>query len=322
MTSPYDLAPRTYRQADVASDQEWSVILGKELFPGRIQRHADTDGARFRIRRMVNGCKFVDMETAREQVQHDAVDTQAVAEDALIVFVAHEGSGRASQGDRDFDFNTGDIVFRRAGLPSQAVFSKPCRISLLWIPVKELRTVLPAAFDLAPARVDALSPLADIVRRTADVMSARMDETAECIGNTLGRALVQLTMSAYLDTVQQTGSVSSTEFQWQRCINHLDQHLCDPDLSASACAAALGISLRYFFRLLETHGLGFRSYIQEQRLIRVRQVLERSAGQRVNLAAVAFQHGFNDASHFSQAFRRHFGMAPRDFLASLQAKTI
>lgn len=296
------------------SDREWSALVAKEFVPGDFKRTSPGSGGAFCVRELTNGGKFADIRVAGAKIRHDVEDVNVLEEDALLVFLAHRGGGRVIQGEEAFDFKEGDIVFRRARLPSEAIFDVPAYLRFLSIPAHELKANLPAPLHLAPMLFHAGAPLTDIVQRTANLLSDRLRHPKDCATGALERALVQLTLSMYMESAVQTDRLTRAEFLWQQCMHYIDTHLCEPELCAEQCAEAVGISLRYFFRLLELHGVRFRSYVQEQRLVRVCHAMERAAGKRVNLASIAFQNGFNDASHFSQAFRARYGISPSEYI--------
>ena len=87
-------------------------------------------------------------------------------------------------------------------------------------------------------------------------------------------------------------------------------NLSDDSLSAHSIAAANGLTSRYINRLFEPEGVSLMRWVWRQRLDGARAVL---AGRREPPAIgnVAYAYGFKNASHFSHAFRRQFGYAPR-----------
>lgn len=79
-------------------------------------------------------------------------------------------------------------------------------------------------------------------------------------------------------------------------------------LDLATLAAWVNLSPYHFARLFRaTFGCAPYQYIQERRLIRARDHLRQSA---TPITAIALTCGFNDASQFSRAFRKRFGMAP------------
>lgn len=92
---------------------------------------------------------------------------------------------------------------------------------------------------------------------------------------------------------------------------HVDAHLFDDDLSAEAVAQRFSISTRKLYYLFEEIG-GFAQHVQEQRLRRARAALLEPGNDQRTIANIAGDHGFLHRSTFVTAFRRQFGMSPRE----------
>jgi len=93
----------------------------------------------------------------------------------------------------------------------------------------------------------------------------------------------------------------------QRALALIDLELADID--AETLAARLGVSRRYLDKLFARTGSSVSQQVWERRLQCAAEQLRdaRSAG----IAEVAYSVGFKDLSHFSRAFRKRFGVAPR-----------
>ncbi|WP_375192277.1 helix-turn-helix domain-containing protein [Marinobacter sp.] len=87
----------------------------------------------------------------------------------------------------------------------------------------------------------------------------------------------------------------------------INDHLSEP-LTLSGMASWVNLSPYHFARLFRaTFGCAPYQYVQEQRLLRSRDLLRTS---RLKITAVALTCGFNDSSQFSRAFRARFGLTP------------
>jgi AraC-like DNA-binding protein len=87
-------------------------------------------------------------------------------------------------------------------------------------------------------------------------------------------------------------------------------NLSDDSLSARSIAAANGLTSRYINRLFEPEGVSLMRWVWQQRLEGAHAVLA-NKGEPHAIGNVAYAYGFKNASHFSHAFRRQFGYAPR-----------
>jgi AraC-like DNA-binding protein len=93
-------------------------------------------------------------------------------------------------------------------------------------------------------------------------------------------------------------------------------NLRDPGLGPQAIAGRQGVSLRLLQRLFAADGESLGSFILEQRLQRCRDELRHPAQSSRSITEIALAWGFNDPAHFAKAFRRRFGIAPRDYRAN------
>ncbi len=101
---------------------------------------------------------------------------------------------------------------------------------------------------------------------------------------------------------------------------YIDQNLEDFDLSISNIAASHGISIRHLHRLFQGLDTSVARYIVKHRLDRCKHELSSSLHRRASITDIAFRWGFTDSGTFSKAFRREFGMTPRDFRAAAKVQ--
>lgn len=92
---------------------------------------------------------------------------------------------------------------------------------------------------------------------------------------------------------------------------YIETNAADPLLSAKQIAHDNGISVRYLHRLFEDQEQSVSGWLWALRLDRAFAALQ-TCGPETSISAVAFDHGFNSSSHFSNAFKARFGMSPRD----------
>jgi AraC-like DNA-binding protein len=88
--------------------------------------------------------------------------------------------------------------------------------------------------------------------------------------------------------------------------------MADPDLSPDDVARECGLSLRYLHDLFQDDGRTVREYLQGERLYAARRMLEHAVAGSTTITEVCMACGFSSPSVFSTAFRRAFGISPRD----------
>jgi len=95
--------------------------------------------------------------------------------------------------------------------------------------------------------------------------------------------------------------------------HHIEAHLGSTDLTAEAIAQRFALSRSALYRLFEPLG-GVADYVRKRRLARAYAELGRSATPeaRRRITDISSDCGFESSAVFSRAFRREFGLTPRD----------
>jgi AraC-like DNA-binding protein len=93
----------------------------------------------------------------------------------------------------------------------------------------------------------------------------------------------------------------------------IEANLRNSSLSPTDVAQHLGISRRYLSSVFASDGLSFERFVRERRLQKCATDL-RDQGQAIRpIGDIAYAWGFNNLTHFSQAFKAAFGTTPREF---------
>ncbi|MET3473192.1 AraC-like DNA-binding protein [Novosphingobium sp. 1529] len=102
----------------------------------------------------------------------------------------------------------------------------------------------------------------------------------------------------------QPAACSKLERLREWAIENLALAQITPEVMARACA----VSRRKLYRLFEDTGMTPQHWLWQLRLEVAHQRLQRHDGRTIT--DIAFSVGFNDAAHFSRAFRNAFGTSP------------
>lgn len=93
------------------------------------------------------------------------------------------------------------------------------------------------------------------------------------------------------------------------------RRLADPELSAAVLARELNVSVRTLQRAFATSGETVISYIRQRRLEEARLALTAPSG-RLSVSELAAHWQFADSSHFTRAFKKHYGRTPTEYARS------
>jgi AraC-like DNA-binding protein len=92
----------------------------------------------------------------------------------------------------------------------------------------------------------------------------------------------------------------------------IERRLDDWTLTIEDIAGDYGLSVRQVQRLFQLSGTTFNEWVKVERLERCRRDLMTPELRGTTITDIAFRWGFNDTTHFSRAYRRHFGSSPRE----------
>jgi AraC-like DNA-binding protein len=118
-------------------------------------------------------------------------------------------------------------------------------------------------------------------------------------------------LTSFLRSRDGATNLSSVDVNMRKAFDFIDQNIGDPNLSPSMIAHATGISVGYLQELARINGTTIGRTIMEKRLVCCHAALT-DKSRRARIIEIAFDHGFNDAAHFSRAFKNRFGLSPRE----------
>lgn len=100
---------------------------------------------------------------------------------------------------------------------------------------------------------------------------------------------------------------------------YIDENYMDDDLSLSAVAKAVGLSPTYLSALFkrEMHQ-NFSDYLTSVRIAKAKELLCCTSKM---IYEIAYESGFRDYRYFSQIFKKHTGLTPRQFQNSANIAT-
>jgi AraC-like DNA-binding protein len=304
----------TYSTADLVQAERleyWNHVACSTIGPLAIDA-ADRDrfGASMKCVRLRN-CEIVSPVSNAATIRSVA---GGAAADVLNLQVQHCGRSTTQTGDRVCSLEPGDFTLYDPARAFRLDFSEATQVIVIRLPLADAEGRMPGLRHRAgvPMRADhgPRAILSNFVRNAWQQLDG--DELGWA--DSLCDVIWPLVQMAYSAEFAARPAVSPRERRREDMFRFIEAHLCDPELTAHAIAAELGVSARYVQMIFAEIGTTPGAYVQSRRLDRAARELSRAGGQTA-VTEVAFGSGFNDLSTFCRVFRRKFGIAPRDYRA-------
>ena len=228
-----------------------------------------------------------------------------------------EGEANVRQDGREALLRSGDFTLCDGARHYEIGCPAGSRMLVLAIPAVKLRRHVACPESLAATVMRAATGVSGLMsgflrnywmqcRHSLDGESA--EQIAAAVLDILGAAYTQ---------VPRTHAERSSRGAAHRIriINYIHAHLYDPDLSPAQIAGACRITTRYLHYLFSDGEETVARYILVRRLEASSQALLAESQRGRTVTAIAFDHGFNSATHFGRVFRAHFGVTPREYRA-------
>ncbi|WP_134679175.1 helix-turn-helix domain-containing protein [Paracoccus ravus] len=290
----------------VSSLEEYSRRI--EEVCGSFRIHA-REGKVGRIRGFVEARRLARFEAAvisldALRVERDQAMIRRDPGEHLFLLLQHAGTSRIVQRDCQTVLRAGDVYIADSSIPSEFLYetAQSRQISLHLPRGEAVRRLGPLCTGgLAIDRMDPLLPAIQgiITRMMID----------DCGGAALSEALMNI-LTAYCHS-RATGEADRTALLHQRALARIAARAGDAALDLDALAGDLGVSRRTLQRAFTRQGGSVTGALLAARLDLARsRLVALNDRDRGGIAAIAYDCGFNDLSHFYRAFRSRFGMPP------------
>ena len=111
--------------------------------------------------------------------------------------------------------------------------------------------------------------------------------------------------------IEQIQVKGNNDALMERVMKYMNEHLTDPDLNVEKLTEDVGISRAQLHRKLkEIAGVSAGEFIRNLRLEQAARLIEEG---QINITQVAYSVGFNNQTHFSTVFKKHYGMSPSEY---------
>jgi len=219
------------------------------------------------------------------------------------------GSGQLEQNGHRSTAQSGDMVIYDAARPFNFAMDQAA-INIIRLPRTVFDHSAPGIDALAGVRLDAHRPGVTTLRQMM-LEAFDYNSDTESAGHTGQFASTLFELIATAINLQKSDASGKPDL-YARMVAWLKQNLHQQQLSIASLASAHHVSPRTVSRLFAAHDSTPIGTLWQLRLVACRKVL--LEGRARSITEVAFDHGFNDMSHFSLAFRKAFGCSPTSLI--------
>lgn len=229
--------------------------------------------------------------------------------DPIIINMMIQGAAYGDMDGRVFHEPAGALHFHDLGRPSLHVSTASLTYSVI-IPRPVATALFGALHDLHGLVIGG-EAAAMLFAQAAQVRAA-LPRLRVSQAERLGRIFMELAAIAVAEVrPAEPRKVTRTEVLRQRAEAEIEKRLGEGPLDIPALCRELGINRTRLFSMFRAEG-GVQAFAMAERLKLARVALaDLERGESVS--AVAERLGFSDGGHLSHAFRRQFGMSPRDY---------
>ncbi len=239
------------------------------------------------------------------------------SEDFFLVSIQTEGAGRVLQDGRAADLAPGDFALYDSTRPYTLQFEQPFQQYVLRLPGPTLRTALRDTHRLTASTVSGQRGAGHLMINMIRTLAADIDtlapESAAAVAESITQILIAGLSALPLARQQPLSHLRAYHReQIKACVR---ANLRQPGFGVADAAARLRLSPSTLHRAWAGEACALGEWIWAQRLDAARRDLcDPGMGAR-SVSEIAFGWGFNDAAHFSRAFRTRFACSPRQMRA-------
>jgi AraC-like DNA-binding protein len=251
---------------------------------------------------------------ARHEARHIARESRHY----IGLYLLTQGRAHLTHASRSCAIGAGDMFLVDTTRPGAVELHDPYRQTGFKIPYERLASRLPRVPTWLGRAVSARTPLGRVLTAELAALAAEIGQVSVLVRSRLIDRAVELIALTFAQDLSQFAGCGSTvrRAHLMRARQYIDAHLADPELSVARVAAALGISTSYLHHLFKSADMAVADEIRRRRLERCRDDLASPLHAGEQIAEIALRWGFRDMPNFSRAFRRAFGLPPRDHRAT------
>jgi len=289
----------------------WAGALNDSFLPWRITSpfRSDVD-ARVRQRRF-GDYRFLHCACDALSGARSHAEVRDTPEELLCLLHVVSGSEIVSVDGQTSRLSAGDSLLWTSRHRVDFLVGEGIEKLTLMVPAERSRAVSAQFADLIGAPLTANHGLTSLFAKYLRAFEQEIWTIGEDEAESVMQATLELLLQAF--TAGVTPRPIGRAATLARIKRSIVERLADPSLTPGSIARDANISLRYLHLLFAEDGATVASWVQQQRLERIRADLRAHGLRDRSITEIALRWGFNDPSQFGRAFKRHTGFTPSEF---------
>jgi AraC-like DNA-binding protein len=287
-----------------------------------VQLDCDAAGGAATIEGDIRADEFATLQlsqvTATPQiVRRTAAKIAHASEDYFLVSIQTRGEGVIMQDQRSARLAPGDFALYDSTRPYELRFESPFQQYVLRLPGPTLRTALRGT-QLLTSTVSGQRGAGHLMIGMIRTLAADIDTLAPESAAAVAESVTQILIAGLsaLPAARQQPVSQLTAYHREQIKACARARLRDPALTVAGIAAQLHLSTSTLHRAWAGEACSIAEWLWAQRLDAARRDLCDPSFSARGVSEIAFSWGFNDAAHFSRAFRARFGCSARELRAT------
>jgi AraC family transcriptional regulator, positive regulator of tynA and feaB len=231
-------------------------------------------------------------------------------EGRLGLQIVRRGAERVLRGGRAGQvLTTGAVGLWDGSVPTAVEVLAPFSKRTVIFPRELVQAVSPRLADAGSLPPLAGRPGVGLLVRYVDALADELPALDERCAGAAADVLLEL-LRAVVEPDALDARAARREALRARARRYVRANLTDPRLGPAGVARALSVSVRTLHAAFADTDESVAALVRRSRLARCREDLLEPAGGTIT--EIAFRWGFTDATHFSHAFKREYGLTPRE----------
>ncbi|WP_223632942.1 helix-turn-helix domain-containing protein [Corallococcus sp. EGB] len=308
---------RTVFSTDAVAEQErheyWQELASKVFLGLRTERKKPGPFFGRLDHRDAGPLGVTYLHSSAQSVHRGETEIARAPRECYFLCMQVAGVCRLRQGREERFSHPGDVELFDGTRPGEISFDADYRRIVIVAPYSTLRPRLSHPDEMVGSVLHTREGVGALV--AAYLRAFAENQVAEPVAGSVSENLLDLLALAFNTQGRniQTNTASVREARRHALRVYVEQHLAEPSLSPATAAAHFHMSTRYLHGLFAEAGESFMRWVLSRRLARCRKALEDPDMGVRSIADIAFSWGFQDLTHFGRAFKKAYGMTPRDW---------